>query len=187
MAKTYPTASISVSFQTKVVDADGNVMDKDAHLHAEVVADDNNGKTNFFFGDTAKYRVYKTPNITSLTVIVTDGSEGALSSGHTEKLVETVAFNNADTANVSKYLYQLLSATQMGNRSLGSISKVGATTVRCSKQSTGPLDPLVGVYKIEYNTQYALRKLFGVSEPAGFGVDGFDSYPVVVYLVGTVA
>jgi len=180
--KNYPTASLSISFQTEVVGGDGS----SSHLSVEVNSEDNNGKTQFLFGDTAKYRIYKSPDIRSLIIIISDGSEGPDSSGLTAEMVETLAWTGSPTANTSKLIQSLISAERMGGLNLGSISKVGPTTLQCSKQSTGPLDPLVGVYKVKYRTQYDLRKLWNVAEPAGFGLNGFDSYPVVVYLIGIV-
>ena len=181
----YPTASLSITFSTEILDEDGNTTE--GYLSAELNSEDNNGKSSFLFGDTANYRVYKASNVTLQTPIVSDGSEGPVSSGLTEEIVEVVTFSGSETASTSKYIQSLTSAVRLGGRDLGSISKVGPTSVRCSRVSTGPLDPLVGVYKLTYQTSYSLRRLFSVSQPAGFGVDGFDSYPVVIYLIGVVA
>ena len=182
------TASLTVSFQAVIVDEDGEIIDGDGsgtYLSVEVNSEDNDEKTSFVFGDIVKYRVHKTSNITSLSVVVSDGSEGSVSVGNTETLSEVVTFNG-ETANSSSFISSLTSSSRIAAYDLGSISKVGPTTVKCSKVSAGPADPLVGVYRINYETKYDIRKLYGVSQPTGFGDDGFDSYPVVVIVIGTV-
>jgi hypothetical protein len=180
----YPTASLSISFQTEIFDPENPDAPAEAHLSVAVEADDNGGKSSFLFGDTVYYRVFKTPNITSLIVVTSDGSENGHRTGLTAEVQQAVAFTGSDVAGVSGYLHRLISASAMGGASLGAISKAGPTSIRCSKQSTGPLDPLVGVYNVRFETRYDLRRLSNVAQPAGFGVDGFTSYPVVVYLVG---
>jgi hypothetical protein len=69
---------------------------------------------------------------------------------------------------------------------LGTISINGSSGVKCSKTSSGDLDPIIGVYKITYTTSYAKRRLYNVSEPSGFGTGDFTNYPVLVYIVGTI-
>ncbi len=177
-----PNTSVTISFTSTIVG------DGEGSLSAEVNADDNGGKTSgFLFGDTVKYRVYKSSNINSLTVITTDGSEGSVSTGNTESLTEVVIFSGSSEASTSKPITSLTSATQLGGQDLGTISINGTSGVRCSKESTGELDPIVGVYKIKYKTTYELRDLSNVSEPDGFGLDGFTDYSVLVYLIGVLA
>lgn len=181
----YPNASLTVNFQTTVVDGDGNLINE-AYLAAEVVAEDNADKSSFVFGDQVKYRVYKTPNITDLLVTVSDGADAHVASGLSEEMSEVVAFSGTNVASVSKYIFSLASAIRLGGQDLGAISIAGPTAIKCSRQSAGLIDPLVGVYQLSYTTRYNLRKLFNVAAPAGFGLNGFTSYPVMVYLVGIV-
>ena len=181
------TASLTVSFQAVIVDEDGNAIDGVGnYLSVEVNSEDNGDKTTFVFGDIVYYRVYKSPSIKSLSIIVSDGSEAAVSTGHSADKVDVATFSASNTTNVSGYINSITSVTALGGSSLGTISMAGGSTVKCSKESAGPADPLIGVYRIAYTTLYSIRKLFGVSQPPGFGEDDFDSYPVVIYLIGTV-
>ena len=174
----YPNTSLTISFTIEG-------MEQQYQLSAEVNADDNNGKTSFLFGDTAYYRVYKSSNIASMIVITSDGSEALANSNITATLSdEIVTFSGSSESSTSKPMITLISATALGSSALGTISANGEAGVKCSKVSSGPLDPIVGVYRVTYRTQYALRRLSGVAQPSGFGLGDFTSYPVLVYIVG---
>ena len=174
-----PNTSVTISFTSAIVG------DGEGTLSAEVNADDNGGNTSgFLFGDTVFYRVYKSANIDSLVVITSDGDEQSVSVGNTDTVTETVVFSGSQETSTSKPITSLTSATQLGSNNLGTISINGSSGVKCSKESTGELDPIVGVYRITYVTTYEKRQLSNVSEPDGFGDDDFTDYNVLVYLIG---
>jgi hypothetical protein len=176
---TYPNTSLTITFEVE------GGAEKIYQLSAEVNAEDNNGKTKFTFGDTVFYRVYKSTNVASMLVFTSDGSEALVSSSlYTIIEDEIVVFSGSSEANTTKPMISLISATAMGHSALGSISANGQVGVRCSKESSGPLDPVVGVYKVTYRSLYSLRKLYNVPQPVGFGIGDFTSYPVLVYIVG---
>lgn len=199
MAK-YPSTSISISFVTELA---GDLGEDDAILQAEIVSEDNGGRTNFILGGAApKFRLYKSPNVKDIKIFVSDGDVPQVVQANikSEDFVDALTFAGAagvddaadadksyNTATVGKPVYYPPTITQIkGN--IGSVSLVltGFTTFKCSGVSSGPLDPVVGFCRVTYNSKYDMYELTGVSTPEGFGEDGFDEYTVVVYIVGVV-
>ncbi len=181
--KKFPTASLTISFTSEAIGLDADEF----VLKGEVKSEDNNDRTSFLFeGASPIFRVYKSSNIGVVHKFPTDGSiSNASPSQGTETITEIVIFQNSDTASVSYPIKPgTLSAVQLGNKNLGVISQNGHDGIRCSKQSEGDLDPIIGVYRVTYKSDYTKHQLNGVSEPAGFGEDDFDSYPVHIHLVG---
>ncbi|WP_290797581.1 hypothetical protein [Halomonas sp.] len=182
--KNLPTASVTISFTTEVAD-----LGEEAYaLQAEVNEEDNDGETRFIFGEAAPiFRVYKSKNIASINFYPSDGSIGGGGGGGTANVEEIVTFANSRTTNTSYPIKTgTLNATALGNADLGTITAVGPATIQCSKKSSGPTDPLVGVYKINYQSDFTRHSLTGVSKPSGFGEGDFDSYPVHIHVLGLI-
>jgi hypothetical protein len=182
----YPTASISISFSSDIIGSDGQGY----ALKGEVKSEDNAGESSFIFGGAAPvFRIYKSANIKTVHRFSTDGVATAAVGGvFTETVYETIVFSNSRTAG-TKYPIKAgtLSVVPLGNSNLGAISQSGPEEIICSKQSTGELDPVIGVYRISYRTDFTKHQLTGVNEPAGFGLNEFTDYPVHIHLVGVPA
>lgn len=199
MANKYPSTSLTVTFVTETAG------EEDAILQAELVASDNGGKTQFLFSDTPKFRLYKSPNVTVLNSNIFISDSGASvskssSNNRTDDIIETLQFVGAASedgdsggtpsyqqASVSKPVYGSPTISDIaGNIGTVSDPEQGYTTFTCSKTSTGPLDPVVGICRVTYHSEYSLYTLSGVTMPSGFGSNEFTEYPVIVYIVGTV-
>lgn len=179
----YPSASVSISFSSDVIGEDGLGY----VLKGEVRPEDNGGEYRFVFGGAAPvFRVYKSSNIQTVHRFSTDGNISAAVGGvQTETVHETVIFANSRTAGTGYPIKPgTLSVTPLGKTSIGALSQAGPEELVCSKQSTGPLDPVIGVFRISYKTEFTRHQLTGIVEPPGFGVNGFDFYPVHIHLVG---
>jgi len=188
----YPTATVSITFQT-------STTDEDAVLVAELLAEDNGGTTTFVFGGTApKFRVYKSNNISSVRMFSSDGNTARTASNRNAEFTEALTFvgaasedgdsnNSYRQSSVSKPVKGSYSVSNIiGNIGSVSLVELGKTTFQCSKVSTGPLDPVVGFCRVTYNTLYDWYELSGVGMPSGFGENEFTSYSVIVYIVGIV-
>ena len=178
-----PSASLSVTFSSDVIGEDGF-----GHvLKSEIRAEDNAGQTRFVFGGAAAvFRVYKSVNIKTVHLFSTDGRiSGPVGGQVTENIFETVIFTNSRTVR-TKYPIKpnTLSIVALGHSNLGVISQSGPEEIICSKQSKGPLDPIIGVYRISYKTTFTRYHLAQINEPAGFGTNDFTDYPVHIHLVG---
>jgi hypothetical protein len=182
----FPTASVSISFSSDAIGEDGFGF----ALKGEVREEDNGGDTKFIFGGAAPvFRIYKSSNIKTVHKFSTDGNVSAqVGALATENISETVIFANSRTAG-TKYPIKdgTLSVIPLGKSNLGAISQSGPEEIVCSKQSAGELDPIIGVYRISYKTDFVRHQLTGVNEPAGFGVGDFTDYPVHIHLIGVPA
>lgn len=189
----FPTASLTINFGLSVVG------DEDAILVAEVNPDDNNGQTSFVFGGASPiFRVYASPNITSISCFPSDGSIASAGSGKAQ-FTENLTFagfsqtsngtrdDSYRQANVAKPVTgQYSTLLSVGN--IGSVSLLtpGGNTFQCSSSSQSPSSPVVGLARVQYSSNYRKYSLNGVSMPSGFGQGDFDSYPVVIFIVGIV-
>lgn len=178
----FPTASLSISFSSDVIGEDVGYA-----LKGEVRSEDNGGETSFVFGGAAAiFRIYKSANIKTVHRFSTDGNASDAVGGQmTETIHETVIFANSRTAG-TKYPIKAgtLSVVPLGKSNLGTITQSGPEEIICSKQSDGDLDPIIGVYRISYQTVFTKHQLSGVNEPPGFGENDFTDYPVHIHLVG---
>lgn len=172
-----PNANITITFAAETVDGAGTLL-------LEVQAEDNNGKTRFDFGDSPKFRMYKSSDVTVVKKLTSDGSISVTGGSGIKTVAENVTFSGSRTASVSYPISGGISVEKIAGN-IGSISVAGATTLQCSHSDDDPLDPPVGVARVTYQSAYQMHQLSGVSEPANFGNDGFDAYPVVVFFVGT--
>jgi len=190
----FPTATLTINFSTAVVGVD------DALLVAEVASEDNDGQTSFTFdGPSPKFRVYKSPNISQVRFFPSVGSVGAAGSGSAQ-FTEEVQFagfgavsdggardDSYRRSNVAKPVtgaYDTLFS--VGNIGSVSLIEAGFNVFQCSAQSQDPLNPIVGLARIRYNSSFTRHSLSGVSKPPGFGQDGFDRYSVIVFIVGVI-
>jgi len=204
MANTqYPSASISITFVTAL---SGAVTDNGI-LKAELKAEDNAGRSQFLFSGAApKFRLYKSPNVSNIQMFVSDGNTPTQINGNvsTADIVEALTFagaasldsdGNVDGTDISykqsDVSYPVYGTPTIENikGNIGSVSLVetGFTTFQCSGTSTGPTDPVVGFCRVTYNSRYDMYELTGVTEPSGFGSNGFTEYTVIVYIVGEVS
>ena len=203
MANKYPSTSLTITFVTETAGAG----EDEAILQAELVAEDNGGKTNFVFSDSPKFRIYKSPNVSVFNSDIFISDTGATitktASGRTtEDITDTLQFigaasegdNDSDQiasyrrSSVSKPVYGTPTISNIaGNAGAISSPENGFATFTCSKTSNGPLDPVIGVCRVTYNSQYDLYTLSNVTRPNGFGTNGFTEYPVLIYIVGRVS
>lgn len=183
---TTANANITISFSSIVNDPDGGGS-PETTLELEVnETDQADGDTNFIFGDTAFYRVYKGSRISGLNVIVSDGDEAAVSIGNIALIEnEVVSFVNSNTANTQYPIDGNFTATLIGGTGAGTLSWTAGSAQVTGSKANSDTDPIVGVYLVSYQTRYDKRKLSGVSAPAGWPAD--VAYPVVVVVIGTVA
>lgn len=189
MAKNYATATLNITFATVTTETD-------MILKAELI--DNEGRNQFDFGGSPpKFGIFTSPNIKQITIITSDGVVVGDGSGVKEDILENLTWADAadpdgeggasyQNATVS---YPVKEGTErvldiFGNIGAVSLVEAGKTTFRCSKTSTGPLDPVVGLARVQYNSAYIRKKLTSVAEPYNFGGD-FSEYSVVIYIIGS--
>lgn len=145
----------------------------DAFLSAEIVAEDNEGKTNFSAGDDVYFRIYRSG---TYTVTQTAGSTSLETPNITvnikdlndDNIAETVTYAFSLTANTSKYIESIDSANWIG-KALNEIKKVGYTELSGGKKDD------IGVAIIDYNTIYDLWKLTSPST-----LSGSTNYSIVI-------
>lgn len=158
---------------------------KDAFLEAEILDEDNAGKTSFSAGDEVFFRIYHSGDY---TVTPTAGSCSLDSSNVTQNikelndgLKEIITFTFSGTTSTNKMIAgsDIISSTWMGT-TLSTIKKSGYNEV------TGGLDPVtkkadkVGVAEIDYDTVYDMWKF---ASPAS--VNGSTTYSVVIGITAT--
>jgi hypothetical protein len=180
---TLPAASLSISFTSDIIGETG----VGAVLKGEFQAEDNGGNTSFVFGGASPiFRIYKSSNIKSVRVFPSDGSVIRLPVAEIKSTEwETLIFTNQRTVGVDYPIKSgSLQITQFGNSNLGAIIQSSPDELTCAKQSTGQLDPIIGVCRVQYQTLYSKYQLNRVEMPAGFGQNDFTTYPVHIHLVG---
>jgi len=173
------SANLTISFSAITGDDEGTT------LTMEVNAEDNNGKTSFAFTDTAYYRVYKGPRLTSVNYYCSksgvDSQHLATKSGDIKN--EVITFVNTNTANTAYPIYSNFSATLMAGNSLGTL---GWTSGSSNLEGTAAKEgdpPIIAIYLVNYTTQFEVRKISGVSAPSAWPVD--EDYPILIVAVGT--
>lgn len=147
------TTSIVVSFGL-AGDGSGG-----AHLSAEIDGRDdglNDGITNFIFGDSPVYLVYKTPNVT-YTQRSTQGSLGGRGSTIVE-VEDIVTFAEVREGSLSKPPAGGVNWTNLGGDS-ASFTVTGTSVVADR--------PIFAVYRATYNTVADAYAISGVSQVAG--------------------
>jgi len=172
------TASLVINF--------GDVTD--AYLSAEILDDDNEGKTSFSAGDTVYFRIYHSG---TFDVISNIGSTSEVSANQTQNIKELtddgneemVTFAFSGTASTDKLISNFISGEWVGTE-LGTIAKSGHAEVSGgikSKDNGGTgLPDSVGVAKIDYDTKYDLWQFNSPSD-----VDGSTTYTAVIGITAT--
>lgn len=203
MANKYPSTSLTITFVTETAGAG----EDEAVLQAELLAEDNGDKTRFTFTDSPKFRLYASPNVSVFNSNIFISDSGAnisrTASGRTtDDITETLQFigaaseDESTTDQIASYRQSSVSKPVYGTPTISDISgNIGAVsspssgfmTFACSKTSSGPLDPVIGICRVTYNSRYDLYTLSNVSRPTGFGENGFTEYPVLIYIVGVVS
>jgi len=191
----FPTAQVTINFVVSTL-SDGI----DSLLKAEINSEDNKGMSRFEFdGAAPRFRVYKSPNVSQVLFYPSAGSVSRVGSNITEPSIEEfIAFAGAAQegegdgrdsyrfSSVAKPVYSYNVLETHGNIGSVSLVETGFDTFACSKTSSGPTDPVVGVSRISYSSKYSLHQLTGVSKPSGFGEGEFQEYPVLIYILGIV-
>lgn len=152
--------SISISFVTAEVAAGEALV-------VELDDDKNDDKTEFLYGETAHFRIYKYPSDMEVTITQSDGSISSEGGGTSEE-EEDIIFTDTDESSCTKPAKSIISSNWLGN-SLGSVSAEGT---KISVSSKG-----VAVLRLKYKTEYTGRGL-------SLGGQGEDSYTVIVYVQG---
>lgn len=180
---TLPAASLSISFTSDVIGDEG----VGTVLKGEFRSEDNGGNTSFVFGGASPiFRVYKSSNIKSVRFFPSDGSISKVAGAELKSTeYETVIFANQRTVSVDYPIKTgSLQVTKLGDSNVGSVVQSAPDELTCSKESTGQLDPIIGVCRIRYQTLYSKYQLNRVEMPNGFGQNDFTTYPVHIHLVG---
>jgi len=164
------TANLTINF--------GDV--EDAYLSAEIVDEDNDGKTSFSAGDDVYFRIYYSGEY---EVTQTAGSTSSITTGIVKSITninendqpDIVTFAFSATGSTSKYIHQFTSATWIGTQP----TKADGSTVDVKKTShaevSGGVETKIGVAKVYYNTRYDLWKF---ASPAD--IDGETNYTVMI-------
>lgn len=193
----FPTAQVTINFVVSTVSGG----DIDSLLQAEINPADNAGMSRFEFGGAApRFRVYKSPNISQISFFPTAGGVSKVGGNIAESAIEEfITFSGASQdseetendsyrfSNADKPVYSYTVLDTFGNIGAVSLVEIGFAAFVCSKTSSGPTDPVVGVSRIRYTSRYDLYQLSGVTKPTGFGEGDFQQYPVIIYIVGIVS
>lgn len=166
---------------------DLNVSD---HASISLALDDtkNNSVTSFLYADKAYFKVYAyhkeaesphTPNDPDTEIIISDGTLSSEGSGY-EEITEFIVVSNEKTANTTKAIDSIVSATWLG-RSLGSVVSTGGTGLQFSSAGYAVLEI---VYKTKFK-RYAVtlpsREVADYRVAAWGIVAGQSSYLSITY------
>lgn len=148
-------ATIVVDFGALVVDF---------HLSAELDNDLNGGKSSFQTTDAVYFRVYAggeySVAVTAGTVQKTQAKKAVAADP------EVVNFIHGEPGSVTKPIKTITRSLWLGN-ALGSISKIGDTSVKAS----GASKTNIGVAQVSYDTEYDVWKLTPpASAPSVFAI-----------------
>lgn len=135
--------------------------EEDLLLEAEIVAEDNNGESTYYVGETYYLRLFKSTNISSISYnsnigTVTKGSEKTASVPYDENEPEYLVFTGGNTSDLDKVYESGFSYSAVGsifddegNSTSASLSAPakGAKTVKASKK-------IYGVFEVSYTTKY---------------------------------
>lgn len=136
--------------------------DEDLTLEAEIVASDNDGESTYYVSEEYYLRLFKSPNISSLSYDSNIGNVSLSSSGLTASVPyegeddEYLVFTGSNTASLDKVYHSNFSATVIGtvydedgNSTSASLTapEPGYSEVVASKK-------IFGVYRVTYTTKY---------------------------------
>jgi hypothetical protein len=158
--------SIVVQFTT--ADAGG-------HLSAEIDSRPdgyNKGNTNFVPGDSPAFLVFKSSNVTIVSVEPSAGSIVSLAGGNFLVENEMMHFAKETEASLGKPITGALTSKWLGN-DLGAVTVVGDMKVRVA-------DTGVGVLKTSYNSPFLAYRLTGLPTT----LNGEASYEVLILITG---
>ncbi|MDY6903680.1 MAG: hypothetical protein SWH61_03250 [Thermodesulfobacteriota bacterium] len=177
-----PSTSLTVQFITTVQDEDGNAIDPEtASLSVELDDVRNNDKSQFLFGETAWFRVFRHPSNMAITITPSDGE--ILNGGvDTCEKTEQVTFAGVSQVDLSAAIKSLDGVSWLGN-DLGSLTLVKPSTLQLAGSHDCENNPAncVGVAQVEFTAEFLSRGLSGISRPGGV-----TSYPVIVHILGIV-
>lgn len=131
----------------------------------------NNGKTSFQPGDAPAFLIFKSSDVTILTVEPSAGTIADLGTG-TELIEETLTFANVTEANLSKPITGGLTYKWLGNN-LGVPAIVGDNLVRVPTVG-------VGVLQVSYQAPFEARRLSSLPTV----LNGETEYSVLVVITG---
>ena len=143
--------------------------DSDLVLVLELDDEKNESATQFDYNTIAYFRAYTYPSDMKLDMSPTDGIISSQESGTSDDEEEFISFVDTNEAVLSKPCLTVVSTDWLG-RSLGAIS-VDGTKVTSSKEGTG-------VLKIKYKSRFRRYGLYLTTRDE-------DTYPVIIYVVGT--
>jgi len=158
---------------------------EDAYLSAEIVDEDNDGKTSFKAGDEVKFRVYYSGNYevteTAGTSAITETANIVpITDINDNNQPDIVTFAFSATGSTSKYIHQFTDATWIGTQP----TKEDGSTIDVKKvdhaEVSGGVATKLGVAKVNYKTRY---DLWTYSSPAN--IDGETNYSVVIGITAT--
>lgn len=167
------TTNLVIRFQTTDSSAAENAV-----LSAELDTRDdglNEGRSQFLYGDTPAYLIYRTDNVT-YTQESTAGSVQYIETGSIE-VIETISFVGETEARLSKPPLGGVAFTLVAGRDVD----VSTLTV-VGTRVTNPVEALA-VVKAQYMTRYEAYRLIGVTDPM---VPDLEDYEVIIYILGTI-
>ena len=150
--------TLTVTIVTRVPD-DGA---EDLLLEADIVAADNNDESTYYVGESYILRLFKSTNITSLTVGNNIGSVSKRSSGLTTLVPyegedkEYVTFSGSDSSSLAKVYEGSLTATPVGSffDKNGAITGAPSPVPTRGSKNLKVNREIYGVYEVSYITKY---------------------------------
>lgn len=168
------TTSLVIQFKT----SDGAAAEN-AVLTAELDSRENGlnlGKSQFLYGDSPAYLIYRTSNVT-YTQESTAGSVAYVETGLID-VNETIQFLADTESSLSKPPVGDVTFTLVAGRGI-----VPSALTVVGQKVTSPTEALA-VVKATYQTQYEAYRLVGVVDP---NIPDLEDYEVIIYILGTVA
>lgn len=157
------TTSIVVQFSS----SSGSVLTAEVDSREDGL---NNGKTSFSPGNTAKFLVFKSDNVTIDSMVSSAGTLSPAGSG-TYEVEEWVTFSNTAETSVSKPVASGFSYEWFGT-SLGTIT-ASETSLRVESKG-------VAVAKVKYQSKYLA---YALASPAS--LNGESEFQIVVFISGS--
>lgn len=134
----------------------------------------NSGDTSFAPGEEPAFLIFKTSNVILNSITPSVGSIQGLSSTVNITKDEFITFEDSKTATTAYPVTGNFTSTWIG-RSLGAVTVTNQKDISVATKG-------VAVLKVTYTSQAIAKRLTGVPTTLG----GETSFPVVIYIVGTV-
>lgn len=162
--------SLTITFVTATGSAEESIkVDLNEQKHIEVYGE---AKSQFFFGETAWFRIFTEPADLEYTVTVSDGTYAQGGPGTATFEDEIVTFPNTSEASVGYPVADIVSTEWLG-RSLGALAPFGE---KLKASQAG-----VAVAMVTYTASYRGGSISLTTR------EGYDEYQVLVYIASKTA